>query len=99
MNAKLIALIMIFITNFRVCQGKRYDNYTLFTVIPVEVDHLKFLQNLESQKYIDMVFWTRPYKLYHKVQFIVNPVDRHLFIERAEHFKMQFTISVPDIQK
>lgn len=99
MNAKLLALIVIYITNFRVCQSKKYDNYMLFTVTPIDVDHLKFLQNLEKQKYIDMVFWKKPCKLYHDVQFIVNPADRDLFIERAKHFKMRYDITVPDIQK
>ncbi|XP_063831078.1 uncharacterized protein LOC135080360 [Ostrinia nubilalis] len=99
MKAKLVALIVIFVTNFRICQSKRYDNFTLFGVVPIEVDHLKFLQNLEKQKYIDMVFWKRPFKLYHDVQFIVNPADKDLFMERARHFKMHAEVLAPDVQK
>ncbi|XP_059047421.1 uncharacterized protein LOC131842868 [Achroia grisella] len=99
MNAKVLVVLLFIVTNFSLYQSKRYDNFTLFGVVPVEVDHLKFLQNLEKQKYIDMVFWRRPIKLYHDVQFLVNPTDRDLFIERTAHFRMKAELLLPDIQQ
>ncbi|KAM3960499.1 zinc carboxypeptidase [Aphomia sociella] len=85
--------------SIKFCQSRRYDNFTLFGVLPIEVDHLRFLQNLEKQKYIDMSFWRRPNKLYHDVQFIVNPADKELFKERAAHFRMPAEILQNDIQQ
>ncbi|KAL0819453.1 hypothetical protein ABMA28_007558 [Loxostege sticticalis] len=99
MNAKVVALVVIFVTNFRLCQSRRYDNFTLFEVIPTEPDHLKFLQNLETQKYIDMMFWKKPVKLFHEVHFIVNPVDVNLFLERARHYRMHATILANNVQR
>ncbi|XP_026742943.1 carboxypeptidase O-like [Trichoplusia ni] len=97
MNAKVLAIIAIFINNIRICQSRKYDNYTLYNTVPTEADHLKFLQNLDKQKYIDMVFWKKPYKLYEDVQFIVNPADKDLFLERANHFKLKTEVMLHDI--
>ncbi|XP_052756712.1 uncharacterized protein LOC113519852 [Galleria mellonella] len=99
MNSKFFVTFAFFLTNFKLCQSKRYDNFTLFGVTPIEVDHLKFLQNLEKKKYIDMIFWRRPIKLYYDVQFIVNPTDKDLFKERAAHFRMKAEMLIPDIQQ
>ncbi|CAH0400617.1 unnamed protein product [Chilo suppressalis] len=99
MNAKLIATIVILVMNFKICQSKRYDGFSLFSVIPEEVEQLKFLQNLEKQKYIDMVFWKKPLKLYHEVQFIVSPADTNLLVERSRHFKMKTNLILPNLQK
>ncbi|XP_075983182.1 uncharacterized protein LOC142981271 [Anticarsia gemmatalis] len=80
------------------CQCRKYDNFTLFSTVPTEPDHLRFLQNLDQQKYIDLVFWKKPYKLYEDVQFIVNPVDKELFIERANHYKLKTVLLLKNIQ-
>jgi hypothetical protein len=98
MEVRLFVLVLVFIANFRVCQCKRYDRFALYSVLPMDGDHLKFLQNLEKQKYIDVIFWRKPLKLYHEIQFIVNPIDKDLFEERAQHFKMKADLLVPDIQ-
>ncbi|CAG9789474.1 unnamed protein product [Diatraea saccharalis] len=99
MSAKVVAMIVIFITNFKTCQSKRYDDFSLFSVIPEEVEHLKFLQNLEKQKYIDIIFWRKPLKLYHEVHFIVNPADTNLLVERAKHFKIKINLLQPNLQQ
>ncbi|KAL4702782.1 hypothetical protein ACJJTC_002322 [Scirpophaga incertulas] len=77
----------------------RYDNFSLYSAIPVEVDQLKFLQNLQTEKYINVIFWTKPSKLHYEVQFIINPSDKELFMERAEHFKLNVTLLQPNIQQ
>lgn len=99
MNAKAVAIIVIFINNFRICQSRKYDNFSLYNTVPTEADHLKFLQNLDRQKYIDMVFWKKPYKLYEDVQFIVNPADKDLFLERANHFRLKTELMLADVER
>ncbi|KAG6454735.1 hypothetical protein O3G_MSEX008838 [Manduca sexta] len=99
MEIKILALILIFFANFRICQSKRYDGYSLYSVTPMNVDHLKFLQNVERQKYIDVIFWKSPYKLFTDVQFLVNPSDKDLFLERAGHFRLEAKLLLNDIQQ
>lgn len=99
MNAKFLAVILIFVANFRLCQSRRYDNFSLCVAVPKDQDQLKFLQNLEQQKYLHIMFWKRPCKLYEDVQFIVNPKDWEQFMERAKHFRMSVTVQLQNIQK
>lgn len=93
-----ILVIIFLVTNFQLCQSRKYTNYSLYNVMPVELDHLKFLQNLVTQKYVDMLFWKKPYKLYEDVQFIVSPQDRSLFLERARHFRTDVTLQLENVQ-
>nr|XP_049704753.1 uncharacterized protein LOC110378813 [Helicoverpa armigera] len=99
MNAKILGMIAILMYNVRICQSKNYSNFTLYSTTPTEADHLKFLQNLDKQKYIDMVFWKKPYKLYEDVQFIVSPADKDMFLERANHFKLKTEVMLPDVER
>lgn len=98
MNVKTIALVVVFATNIRICASIRYDNFTLYSVCPSNEDHLKFLQSIIKRKYIDVKFWRKP-KLYDYVQFIVNPKDKDLFLERVEHFQLKANVLIDDIQK
>ncbi|XP_013170481.1 PREDICTED: uncharacterized protein LOC106119901 [Papilio xuthus] len=90
--------LLILFTIFELCISRRYDNFTLFSATPTEEYHLNFLQNLVSEKYIDVIFWKKPSKLYNDVHFIVNPMDIELFKERTRHFKLQTQILLRDVQ-
>ncbi|KAJ0173498.1 hypothetical protein K1T71_010647 [Dendrolimus kikuchii] len=98
MHFKTVAFIVIFFTNFKICHSRRYDRYTLYHIVPTEQEHIKFLQNLDTQKYIDFVFWKKPSRMHEDVQLIVNPNDKELFLERAEHFKLKVEMLLPDVQ-
>lgn len=91
--------LLIFFTLIGISLSRRYDNFTLYTTNPTEQFQLSFLQNLESQKYMDVKFWKRPSKLFNDVHFIVNPMDLGLFEERVEHFKLDVRILQHDIQR
>ncbi|XP_045502894.1 uncharacterized protein LOC123699889 [Colias croceus] len=97
MNIYNLAWFFVFL--IRISKSKRYDNYSLFNVVPMERYQLKFLQNLESQKYMDVMFWRRPYKMFSDVQILVNPVDLALFKERLVHFGMSSRLLSSNIQK
>ncbi|CAK1583874.1 unnamed protein product [Parnassius mnemosyne] len=88
----------MFLVYFGLCQSRRYDNFTLYSATPTEQYQLNFLQNLQSQKYIDVIFWKRPSKLFNDVHFIVNPIDSELFQERLNHFKLEVHTLIPNIQ-
>lgn len=89
MNAKILSIVIIFVINFRLCQGRRYDDFTMYSTVPMENFHLKFLQNLENKNYIDLIFWKKPSKLYEIVQMIVSPKDDAQFLERCKHFGLE----------
>lgn len=95
----VLAYIFIFITNLGFSKSKKYDNYTLFNVVATERYQIKFLQNLETQKYIDAIFWRRPYKMFSDIQVLVNPMDLSIFKERLTHFSMNSRILSENIQR
>ncbi|CAH1637892.1 unnamed protein product [Spodoptera littoralis] len=97
MNAKTLAIIVILLYNVRICQSKKYVNYTLYSTVPTQPVHLKFLLNLDKQKYMDVIFWRKPSMLYEDVQLIVNPADKEHFLERVYHFKMKVEEMLTDV--
>lgn len=99
MHLKIFTIIVILSTHIRSCQSRRYDNFSLFKAIPTEVDQMKFLQRVDSKKYIDLLFWKKPYKLREDVHCIVNPLDEDLFMERANHYKINVVKILKDVQK
>lgn len=99
MNTKIIAILFIFVNNFRICQCISFRNFSLYNVVPTENEHLQFLQNLDHQKYIDVVFWKKPYKLYESAQVMVNPNDIGMFIERTQHYKLKADLLINDVQR
>lgn len=54
---------------------------------------------MDTQKYIEVIFWKKPSKIYEDVQLIVNPNDNELFLERAEHFKLKVKVLIPNVQR
>lgn len=97
MHIHFFILIFVFFINPVCCQNN-YLNYKLYNVVPVERFQLKFLQSLENQKYINVMFWTRPFRLYNDVQILVGPEDCEIFKERLRHFNMNGTLLSENIQ-
>ncbi|XP_047994435.1 zinc carboxypeptidase-like [Leguminivora glycinivorella] len=54
---------------------------------------------METQKYMHIIFCEKPYKLGQSVQVVVSPEDFEMFQNRAEHFNLNYTILMHDIQK
>ncbi|KAI8424815.1 hypothetical protein MSG28_006747 [Choristoneura fumiferana] len=99
MNAKILAIVLILTTNFKICQSRNYKNFALIKLVPQNSEDMKFLQNLDTQRYIDILFWKRPYKVNSEVQLLVSPVDYDIFKERASHYKVKFIVQSEDIQQ
>ncbi|CAK1550139.1 unnamed protein product [Leptosia nina] len=96
MNIHFLAWFLILIG---FSKSKRYDNYSLYNLVATERFQIKFLQNLETQKYMDVMFWRRPFKLYTDIQVLVNPMDLGLFKERLVHFGMNSRVLSENIQQ
>lgn len=99
MNVKAFAVLVVFFTTFRPCQGIRYDNYIMYRSVPTQKDHLQFLRNLVTQNYIDVIFWKKPHKLYQDVQLIVKPKDIAVFLERVRHFGLEVSEMNANVQE
>ncbi|CAG5004950.1 unnamed protein product [Parnassius apollo] len=96
MNVYFVNFMLL--AHFELCQSRRYDNFTLYSATPTEQYQLNFLQNLRSEKYIDVIFWKKPSKLFNDVHFMVNPIDSELFQERLDHFRLEAHTLIPNIQ-
>lgn len=92
-------LLLIFFINFTICLGITYDNYTLYNLYLNERFKIKFLRNLEKLKYLNVIFWQRPFKMFNNIQVLVSPADLDLFKERLRHFSMDATILSNNVQK
>lgn len=99
MKIKFIVHVLIFVINFCYCKSKTYENFTLYNVVPLERYQLNFLQNLEKQKYLNVMFWTRPYKMFHDIQILVDPVDLDMFKERLKHFRINGLVLTENVQQ
>lgn len=92
-------VIILFVTNFRMCCTKQYDKYTLFSVKPTTKEQLQFLQNCAFQKYLNVKFWNKPHKLNNIVQLMLDPNEIELFLYRAQNLSLKPTIIADDVQK
>lgn len=100
MTAKTLVVVIIFVTNFRMCYTKQvYDNFTLFSVKPTRKEQLNFLQNFALQKYMNVKFWKKPQKLHDEVKLMIEVNEIGLFLERAQYYKLQTTIITDNVQK
>nr|UPI76681.1 M14 metal carboxypeptidase 4 [Antheraea yamamai] len=76
----------------------RFDNYTLYKVLPANSDHIKTLQNLyESDERYD--FWSDPVPNAEYVSVLSAPQDRIYLENLLERNAVPFTVSLDDIQK
>lgn len=99
MTAKTLVVVLIFVTNFRVCYTEQYDNYTLLSFKPTKKAQLQFLQTFTLQKYMNMKFWKKPHKLHDEVQLMIDMDEIELFLERAQFYNLKPTISTYNVQK
>lgn len=99
MTSKILLVVMILVTNFRMCYTKQYDNYTLFSVKPTKKAQLQFLQDCVFQKYMNVKFWMKPHKLNKELLLMIDVNEVELFLERAQQHNLKSTIITDNIQK
>ncbi|XP_063367645.1 zinc carboxypeptidase-like [Cydia amplana] len=63
MNAKVLAVVFYFLLNLKSCVGVKYTNHSLITIHTETRSQLKYLHILENQKYMDIIFCQKPYKV------------------------------------
>ncbi|XP_049884520.1 zinc carboxypeptidase A 1-like [Pectinophora gossypiella] len=81
-----------------VCWGKRYDDYALYVVRPEAEAHIKYLQTLQDNKFMDVIFLRSP-NMFDNLPLLVNRDDQDQFKERTQHFAIKTERVFPDIQR
>lgn len=99
MTAKTLVVVLIFVTNFRMCYTEQYNNYTLLSLKPTKKAQLQFLQNCTLQKYMNIKFWKKPHKLHDEVLLMIDVDEVELFLERVRFHNLKPTISTENVQK
>lgn len=99
MDIKWVAFISIFVTNLNNCLCSKYDHYRLYNVFIKSREDIICLKNLGNEKYINVDFWTKPFKINSTVQVMVSPEDERLFLERIDHFSLTVELLIPNLQE
>lgn len=75
----------------------RFDNHKVFSVAPHTDDQIKALQALESDFFEEYQFWTSPgYK--EIVDILVPPHKQSEFANFLEHYHLESTVKIEDLQ-
>ncbi|XP_060805191.1 carboxypeptidase B [Amyelois transitella] len=93
-----IVALLLFKSCIYNCHIVSYGNYTLYITKPTRYHQLKFLQNLETQKYMDVIYWKKPVKLHYEVHMLINSAQTEMFMERARHYNLIVRKSINDIE-
>lgn len=82
---------------FRNTVSKTYQNYTLYRAIPLNDDHLVFLETLVDNYDVNM--WKDVGVLYNPVDFIVHPEDRSDLLVDAANLGLTLETVIVNVQK
>lgn len=94
----LISLVMlIFISHVDNVYSFRYDNYSLYTVIPYIRKHVHFLKNLTAT-IPSINFWRYPGHVNASVEFSIAPEHKEVFVEKANLHGLKFKTIINNIQ-
>ncbi|XP_050664216.1 zinc carboxypeptidase-like [Leptidea sinapis] len=87
----------IFLVTFACASAKfRFDNYTLYKILPENERHISLLRGLQEDARFD--FWTDPSPLLNFVSVLSSPGYKHELENFLNENDIQFTISLPDVQ-
>lgn len=94
----LLKIIPIFLLATTVAAKFRFDNYTLYKVLPNNVEQVKVLQNLQdSDSRFD--FWSDPVPSAAFVSVLSSPEDKGTFEEYLKSHGIGFGVSFQNIQE
>ncbi|VVC88556.1 unnamed protein product, partial [Leptidea sinapis] len=92
-----ILAIYLFLVTFACASAKfRFDNYTLYKILPENERHISLLRGLQEDARFD--FWTDPSPLLNFVSVLSSPGYKHELENFLNENDIQFTISLPDVQ-
>ncbi|KAL4702761.1 hypothetical protein ACJJTC_002301 [Scirpophaga incertulas] len=96
MRTTLTILSTVLILPF--INGKyRFDNYTLYKVLPTNVEQIKVLQELYSD--IRFEFWSDPMPSVDYVSILSKPGNQEYLEEYLKANQINFIIKMPNIQE
>lgn len=80
------------------CAKLRFDNYSLYKVLPGNENHIKLLQSLQnSNKTYD--FWTNPVQSSQFVNILSSPSSKNELESFLNFYGITFEISISDVQE
>lgn len=94
MCTKIVFVVFIFFTS---CDGKTYENYTLFRGIPTNEQEIAFFTNLSY--FYDVVYWRRTDVPYKPVDFSISPTDLPKFLDSALTYGIPLKTLIEDVQR
>lgn len=96
---KVIFLLAIFVT-FISCEKFRFDDYTLYKILPKNEQEIKLLQQLQnSDNAYDYDFWTDAVPAAEFVNIMSTPHKKAALESFLNTHGVQYEISIPNIQE
>lgn len=95
---KLLLLSLLLILPNVLSEKVRYDNYTLYKVLPKNSEQIKFLQDLQNND-SRFDFWTDPVASAEYVNILSSPEYKSEFENTLKSKNVDFTISSENIQE
>ncbi|RVE53889.1 hypothetical protein evm_001551 [Chilo suppressalis] len=77
----------------------RYDNYSLYRILPVTEEHVKVLQDLQTKEDNNLDFWNSPTPLAEYVVVLSSPNEKPKLEELLKQHGIDFTITIPNVQE
>ncbi|XP_049878173.1 zinc carboxypeptidase-like [Pectinophora gossypiella] len=97
-NRVLLSLTLFISLTSVLCEPFRFDNFSLFKVVPDDAHHIKLLQDLQNSD-INYDFWTDPVPSAEFVSIMTSPMNK----VALEHFLslhgIKYEITMPNIQE
>ncbi|XP_072929537.1 uncharacterized protein [Epargyreus clarus] len=95
-NMKILILLVLSFSCV-LCEKFRFDNYTLYKILPRNEKQIKVLQDLHEENIYD--FWTYPHKSADFVSILSNPKDRWYLEDLLTNNKINFEVPMTNIQE
>lgn len=94
----LLKILAIFLLATIATAKFRFDNYTLYKVLPNNVEQVRVLQELED-KDSRFDFWSDPVPSAESVSVLSSPADKSVLEEHLKSHGIDFSISFSNIQE
>ncbi|CAG9789470.1 unnamed protein product [Diatraea saccharalis] len=98
MRIILILFVIYELSSNGFCEKFRFDNYSLYKILPTTDDHIKVLQDLQNEDpYLD--FWKDPTPKVPFVMVLSSPDKKPKLENFLSQHGMDFEITIPNVQE
>lgn len=98
MNSKHTFLFFISFTSIALGEAFRYDNYTLYKILPENDEHVKVLQNVHSSD-LRFDFWIEPAPSMDFGMILSSPQDKGDLENILKKHEIKYEIKMSNIQE